>query len=123
MTHSFPPRLSSDIVVFAEPRRSRAKPVGPAPHALCFAAESPRGRRRAQPPRPDRRNGTRHQRRKPQRRYIVGQEGAAAQPAAEHLADDARIALIAALLSRQLPDRTEASRLGQECVSKFRSWW
>src|SRR3546814_19740277 len=83
MTHSFPPRLSSDIVVFAEPRRSRAKPVGPAPHALCFAAESPRGRRRAQPPRPDRRNGTRHQRRKPQRRYIVGQEGAAAQPAAE----------------------------------------
>src|SRR3546814_6689387 len=77
-----------------------------------IAAEGARGRRRAQPPRPDRRNGTRHQRREPQRRYIVGQEGTPAQPAAEHPADDARIAVIAAVLSRQLHDVRSCEDIG-----------
>src|SRR3546814_3510204 len=47
-----------------------------------------------------------------QRRYIVGQEGTPAQPAAEHPADDARIAVIAAVLSRQLHDVRSCEDIG-----------
>jgi ATP-dependent Lhr-like helicase len=53
---------------------------------------------------PDRGDGLDDQRRDAHRRYAVGQEGAPAQPAAEHPADHARIAEPAAVLSRQFHD-------------------
>src|SRR3546814_9712652 len=78
---------------------------------LCLAAQGARRRRRAQSPRPDRRNGAGHQRREPQRRHIVGQEGAAARPAAQHLADHPRIAVAIAVLSRQFRSEEHTSEL------------
>ena len=85
------------------------QPAEGSAHALRLAAEGARGRRPAQPHRPDRGNGAADPGRDPHRRHAVGPQGAAAGQAAAGAADHARIAEPAAELSRRGADVRESA--------------